>query len=204
MDYNHPLKNFNQAFKIGLPTANPDQEGPGENVQVLGANAGITTEASAKKLTEAVTPKTPIELPRHLFIPEGAESIDMRRVYNVPSPTTDLQVLTFTAPPGAYTKFIAYGVYNDGDAAANYEFKPLVDNIRIFRYHGDPMANFKIDLGLAPDLSNNSLIPCQLTLVPGQILQWLVTNTSGVDTSMGVRMVGYFDTQAIRSTEKFG
>ena len=200
----HPFLSYGKNFQHNLPTANPEQEGTGENKEVFTAKPSATAEEIHKKEVRTFTPKTPVELPRHLFIPDGAESIDIRRVMNVPSPTTDYLLFRFTAPPGSYTKFISYGVYNDGDAAANYQFKPEVDGNRIFRYHGDPQANYKIDLGLAPDLSNNAMIPCQLTLEPGQILEWLITNTSGVDTSMGVRMVGYFDTQAMRATEKFG
>lgn len=202
--YAHPFHKYGNKFKHNLPTANPEQEGTDENLKVFGAKAAITPKEVKKKEMHAIAPKTPITLPRHLFIPEGAESIDIRRVLNLPSPTTDQLILRFVAPPGAYTKFISYGVYNDGDDAANYQFKPMVDGNRIFRYHGDPLNNYKIDLGLAPDLSNNSLIPCQLTLEPGQILEFFVTNTSGVDTSMGVRMVGYFDTQSTRVTERFG
>ena len=200
----HPFLTYGQNFKHNLPTANPDQEGTGENKKVFEAEPSQAPKVTITKEEVALAPKTPIELPRHLFIPDGAESIDIRRVMNVPSPTTDYLLYRFVAPPGSYTKFISYGVYNDGDAAVNYQFKPEVNGNRIFRYHGDPQANYKIDLGLAPDLSNNSLIGCQLTLNPGDILEWLITNTSGVDTSMGVRMVGYFDTQAIRSAERFG
>ena len=48
------------------------------------------------------------------------------------------------------------------------------------------------------------MITCKLTLQPGQTIKWLITNTSGVDTSMGVRMVGYFDTTSQRVQGRFG
>lgn len=66
------------------------------------------------------------------------------------------------------------------------------------------MLNFKIYLGLGPDMSEGTMIGCELMLQPGQVLQWLITNTSGVDTSMGIRMKGYFDTSQKRVTGNFG
>lgn len=201
MSYN-PFDRYKQGFNLNYPTANPEQP-TGGNDDVF--NSMVTTDkGTAAKAAAAETKSTNVNFPKHLFIPEGAQSLDFRRVVNLPSPTTDYELFRFVAPPGAVTRFISYGVFNDGDNSANYNFKPLVDGSRIFPYHGDPSDNFKIYLGLGPDLSNTSLIPCQLYLQPGQILQWLVTNTSGVDTSMGVRMVGYFDTSQRRVTGRFG
>jgi len=193
----------NNPFGNRYPKANPLQPGV-ENAKMWDAGGSISTEEMLRKNAQQKRFRTPIDLPYHLFIPEGAESIDARRVANIPSPTTDLELFRYVAPPGAVTRFIAYGVYNDGDNAAFYRFLPLLDGSRIFRYHGDPLNNFEIDLGVAPDLSENSMIGCQLVLQPGQVLRWLVTNTSGVDTSMGVRMKGYFDTQQKRQTPMFG
>ena len=147
---------------------------------------------------------TEINLPKHLYIPAGAESLDIRRVINVPPATVDYELMSITAPAGSQMVFTNYGVYNDGDNGINYEFRPSIDGSRIFRYHGDPTQNYKIYLGLAPDLSNASMIPCQLTLLPGQTLKWLITNTSTVNSSMGVRMTGYLDTSSIRVQSRFG
>lgn len=201
MSYN-PFDRYKQGFNQQMPTANPEQP-VGGNDDVFGAMSTNDKSTSAKAQAAALK-KTPVEFPPHLFIPEGAQSLDFRRVINLPSPNTNYELFSFTAPPGAVTRFISYGIFNDGNAAADYNFLPLVDGSRIFPYHGDPSDNFKIYLGLGPDLSNTSLIPCQLYLQPGQRLQWLVTNTSGVDTSMGVRMVGYFDTAQQRVTGRFG
>jgi hypothetical protein len=186
-----------------MPQANPEQPGSG-NLKAFNAVRIMGKDEEKAKLVAAKAGKQAVEFPPHLYVPEGAESLDLRRVMNIPNGTLDYAIFEFIVPPGAVTRFISYGVFNDGDVAANYRFLPQVNGNRIFRYHGDPMTNFKIDLGLAPDLSNNSLIPCQLTLQPYDVLRWLVTNTSGVDTSMGVRMVGYFDTQQKRVTPKFG
>jgi hypothetical protein len=176
------------------------------DLSFLNAAQGMSSQEQVAKAEGALALPTRVDLPRHLYIPQGAESIDLRTVYNVPSPTIDFKILEFIAPQGAVTRFINYAIFNDGDAEINYNFKPFVNGNRVLRYHGHPLADgsYKLALGLAPDLSQNSLVGCQLTLNPGDVLQWLITNASGVDTAMGVRMVGYFDTQSIRVTPKFG
>jgi hypothetical protein len=201
MSYN-PFDRYRQGFNQNYPSANPEQS-VGANDDVFTAMA-TTEKGTAAKAAESSARRTPVEFPPHLYIPDGAQSLDFRRVANIPTATVNYELFRFVAPPGAVTRFISYGVFNDGNAASDYNFLPLVDGSRIFPYHGDPADSFKIYLGLGPDLSNTSLIPCQLYLQPGQTLQWLVTNTSGVDTSMGVRMTGYFDTAQRRVTGRFG
>jgi len=199
------LGNNRGKFGLNMPSASLDQTS-GDNVRLFNAAHGMAPAEQVKKAESQARFPSRVEFPPHLFIPEGAESLDIRKVMNVPTGTVDYSLIRFTAPPGAVTRFIAYGIYNDGDAAANYEFKPLINGNRVFRYHGEPISDtyYKIALGLGPDLSNASLINCQITMEPGMFFDWLITNTSGVDTSMGVRMAGYFDTQQKRVTPKFG
>lgn len=136
----------------------------------------------------------PVRLPPHLFIPEGAESLDIRRAADIGAlTTTPFKFMEFECPQGATCHFISYAVFSDGNVASLQEFIPRVDERRVFPFQGDPQNNFKINLGLAPDLSNNSLIQCQLTLNPGEKLQWYVVNGNAVIIAMGVRMVGYID-----------
>lgn len=149
-----------------------------------------------------------VELPRHLFIPAQAVSIDIRRVCQV-SPGSVISdpaniILRFTAPPGAITRFISYGVFCDGEFSADFAFEPRVDGSRVFPYHGDPSQDYRINLGLGPDLSNSSLIQCNLALTPGQTVTWAVENLSTVKTVMGVRMVGYFDASGQSVSPRFG
>lgn len=206
-DYNSFPTEFPSMFTLNLPTANPDQGISNESTKLMSAVPSISNTEEAARQTAAQQNEFVInEFPRHLFVPNMAESLDLRAVWNIPPATVDFEILRFVAPAGAATRFIKYGIFNDGLAAANYDFKPLVNGNRIMRYHGEPMANgsFHLALGLAPDLGEEAMIPYQITLNPGDILQWLVTNNSIVDTSMGVRMTGYFDTQAIRVTPKFG
>ena len=137
---------------------------------------------------------TPVRLPPHLFIPEGAESLDIRRAADIGAGTvTPTLLMSFRSPKNATTHFISYAVYSDGALAANQQFIPRVQGRRVFPYQGDPNNNFRIDLGLAPDLSNNSLISCQLTINPDELFEWYVINTNLVDIAMGVRAVGYID-----------
>lgn len=149
-----------------------------------------------------------VELPRHLFIPANAVSIDIRRVCQV-SPGSTLSdpaniIIRFTAPPGAITRFISYGVFCDGELSSDFAFEPRVDGSRVFPYHGDPSQDYRINLGLGPDLSNSSLIQCNLALTPGQTVTWSVENLSTVKTVMGVRMVGYFDASGQSVSPRFG
>jgi len=184
-----------------MPTANPDQ--PRTDNQLV-FEAMQTTDKPVQATTKSVPRPTDVAFPPHLFIPENAESIDIRKVMNIPLGTSDYEILSFTAPQGAVTRFIKYGVFNDGLLASDYRFLPVIDGSRIFRYHGDPTDNYRISLGLGPDLSETAMIGCQLMLYPGQTVRWLVTNASAVDTAMGVRMVGYLDTSQRLVPTRFG
>jgi len=147
----------------------------------------------------------PIKLPPHLFIPEGAEALDIRRAADIAAGTTNpFLFMDFECPQGATVHFLSYAVFSDGGLAANQEFIPRVDERRAMPFQGDPQDNFKINLGLAPDLSNNSLITCQLTLNPGEKIQWYVKNLNAVDIAMGVRMVGYVDRTMLRVQSRTG
>lgn len=150
---------------------------------------------------------TKIELPPHLFVPPQAQNIDIRRLADIGAGSVDIELWRFKAPQGGKTHFIAYGVFSDGTLANTQEFIPRVDGRRVFPYQGTPDAkgiNFKIRLGLAPDLSENSLLGAQLTMEPGQVLTWNVTNLNAVSVSMGVRMKGYIDFTSQRNTDRSG
>jgi hypothetical protein len=150
---------------------------------------------------------TPVELPPHIFpfMPVGSQPVDLRKLCLVEKSTVKSEFMRFQAPGGARTVFQAYAIFSDALDADLTEFVPEVDGQRVFPYHGDPTANYKMSLGLAPDISNNALIPAQLILEPNQIIIWYVTNLdASVDVAMGVRMVGYFDSSARRVDPRFG
>jgi hypothetical protein len=144
-----------------------------------------------------------VELPRHLFIPAKAQSVDIRNLASI-TPGSSFDLLRFTAPPGGTTYFYGYAVFNDALLYNNVEFIPTVDGARIFPYHGNPDDNYKIALGVSSDVSNNALIQCAIQLNPGQVLLWRARNTDVVDVVMGVRMVGYLDSGNIRGESRIG
>lgn len=146
---------------------------------------------------------TAVSLPPHLFIPGDAQSVDIRNLANV-DPGTTVTLLTFRGPQGMLTKFINYAVFCDALLFDLINFVPLVNKRRVFPYHGNPDRNYKIGLGLAPDLSNNSLIACQLDLQPNDLVEWQFTNNDTVAVAAGVRMTGYVDQSTIRKTGRFG
>jgi hypothetical protein len=144
-----------------------------------------------------------ISLPPHLYIPEDAQSIDIRNLASVSAATTT-NLLEFTAPKGGFTYFISYGVFFDALLFDLVNLVPTVNGARVFPFHGNPQQNYKIGLGTGADLSNSNLIPCQLQLQPGDKLVWQFTNDDVVDVAAGVRMSGYFSQSTIRKTGRFG
>jgi hypothetical protein len=151
-----------------------------------------------------------VSFPKHAYVPAGAEVVDIRAVATIPAGSTGVVLWRFRPLDhnlqGSVVRFISYAIFNDGLNEADYSFLPTVQGYRVLKYHGNPMSTppFRIGLGLAPDLSNNSLIPCQLVLQPQEELIWSVTNLSAVDTAMGVRMFGYVDLIQPRVTQRFG
>jgi hypothetical protein len=88
--------------------------------------------------------------------------------------------------------------------AKQVDFLPQVQGSRVLQFHGDPNNNFKINLSVSVDLSDNALIPCEIVMAPGQTMTWKFSNTSGATAPMGVRMVGYVDSHTQRSSAHFG
>ena len=198
--------NENPFTKRGLRPPTFNQSGDGGNRDVLNATSVNNTGEQQKRKDEQKQSRTPIDLPGHIFpfMPEGVQPLDFRKLCLVTPATIKLPFLTFTAPEGTRTVFQAYAIFSDALNSDLSEFIPEVDGQRVFPYHGDPTNNFKMSLGLAPDISNNALIPAQLILEPRQTITFFVTNTDTVDVAMGVRLVGYFDASAKRVTPRFG
>lgn len=195
---------FEKSRKLRAPSFNSANLGGNRDV----FNATAMANEKDRKAIQARQHRepTPVELPPHIypFVPYGAVTIDIRKLCEVAASSTKTEIMRFTCPEGAKAVFTAYGLFNDGLSSDDTEFIPEVDGARAYPYHGDPTANYKMNLGLAPDLSNTSLILAQLILEPGQTIVWYVVNGAAVDVAMGVRMVGYFDTSAKRVTPRFG
>lgn len=154
------------------------------------------------------TEPTPISLPRHMFNPDNVPSLDFRRACLIPANTTaalPFLLFEFTCPQGSVAVFTHYAIYCDGLDEDLVEFLPAVDGSRIFPYHGNPAKNFKMGLGLGPDLSNTCLIPANLKLFPGQTLRISAVNLDpGVSSAMGARFVGYLDNVNLVEAGRFG
>lgn len=174
-----------------------------EPYSVFSASSVAGPEAQANRQENSGTNPIAVAFPPHLFIPDGAQSLDLRTLANVP-PSTTIDLLTFTAPKGGFVQFISYGIFFDALMFDLINLVPLVDGLRVFPYHGNPDRKYKIGLGTGSDLSNVNLISCQLTLQPGQELVWKFTNNDVVDVAAGVRMSGYFDQSTIRKAGRFG
>lgn len=145
-----------------------------------------------------------VSLPDNLFIPKDAQSLDIRTLQNIPASTTGLVMLSFSPNKGDKVKIINYAVFFDALLFNLVNMRILVNKNRVFPYHGDPNAGYKIGLGTGSDLSNANLISCQLDLAPGDLLEVIVDNLDTVDVAMGVRFSGYVDKSTIRTAARFG
>jgi hypothetical protein len=141
-----------------------------------------------------------IELPAHLFIPEGASSLDPRAMGLIPVGTEKEVLLEYRVPKGMQARIIAYGIFNDGLNEEDAQFYPEINGVRTLKNHGRPVykgdpqnpnVEYIMSLGLAPDLSNVSLIKCNIFMKENDVFIFKVTNRALVETKMGARLVGY-------------
>lgn len=161
-----------------------------------------------KKVVEKVNmneaPAVPVQLPSHLYIPANSDSIDISAAAEISASSTGNLILRYKAPRGKGVRFINYGIYNDGLDATLLRFLPKVNGKKILDSHGNPILNFRLSLGLAPDLGNNSLRYCSIYLNPEDEITWEFDNNDTVPVTAGVRMVGYtLDSKKSRA-EAFG
>lgn len=166
----------------------------GPDPMMGGVNFGNTNTTNESRITD---------LPKHLYIPSYAQSMDLRNLAIIPA-GTNFDLINFVAPLNGTTRFYGYGLFNDALLFANVEFIITVDGKRALPFHGNPNDNFKLALGVAPDLSNSSIINCSIQLNPGQRIIVNAVNDDVVDVTMGVRLVGYLDSSSIREDARQG
>lgn len=188
-----PFNTYDRSFQQELQR--PDE--------VFSASSVASIEDQKRRREISGNDPQAVALPKHLFIPEDAQSVDIRNLANVP-PGLTVDLLEFTCPKGMFVKFINYAVYFDALLFNLIDLVPLVNGNRILPYHGNPQQKYKIGLGTGQDLSNGNLIACQVDLQPGDKLVWRFTNNDVVDVAAGVRMVGYVDQSTIRKMGRFG
>ena len=158
-------------------------------------------------------PPVPVGFPPHLYAPPDTKTFDGIGLALV-DPGTSFTLFDFTVPAGFVFRALYYGVFNNGLLASDFIFKPTVNGTRVYSYHGTtvdaagnplpPTGFFPITTGNTADLGDQALISAPLTIQPGQRYQWVATNNSAVPTALGVRVVGYLDTNIDRVLENFG
>lgn len=181
----------------------PFKEDVGGSVDPFTASATSGQKDQARRQEQSAAMPVSVSLPPHLFIPETGQSVDLRRLASVIA-ATSARLIEFTAPKGAISRFIGYSIFTDALNFGLIEFVPKVNGKRVFPYHGDPQDNYKIGLGLGPDLSNANVINCVLDLNPGDKLTWDFINNDVVNVAAGVRMIGYIDQTITRKIGRFG
>ena len=146
--------------------------------------------------------KIPVVFPEHLFIPESNEGIDIVENCELERATgnasEDLTRLITLRPNQAEEFFIThYALYTDLEDAEDIEFFFKVNGKRVLRFHGRPDDAFNptryiLNVGLGPDLSNDTLKNCQIHLTPNDTFTIEVeTRNSRITAPVGVRLVGY-------------
>lgn len=168
-----------------------------------GASVQMVIAEAVKTILNRMRSSFSVNLPENHYSPDGADSFDIRVVGVLDGGATET-LLSYKAESSQTIRFIRYGIYANIVLANNVDFFPTVNGSRILRYHGDCNDNFKMNLSVGPDLTENSLIPCDIVLRPGEILEWKVTNNSAVKSDLGVRMRGFLMTENKNGNRGFG
>jgi hypothetical protein len=148
---------------------------------------------------------TEVSFPTHLFPPKNVASFDARKVCMIdPTGTGRYELFSFQVPPGTSLVITHYALYCDALDSSLVSFSPEVDGNRVWPFHGDPTNGFSMNLGLAPDLSNVSLIEGNMILQPSQKFTWWLVNRDTVPVAMGARLKGYFDSKNKLESGSFG
>jgi hypothetical protein len=219
--YKHPLRNSQghklaetavvgiPKPKIGVPLSgemarpnyNPDQ-GAGGNLNF--AHAMLTSDPQAiKRAKEVVFRKVSTEFPRNSHAPEGSQTLDLRRLVEIPASTPKILLFDFTASPGAENIITHYGLFSDAESLTRFFIER--NGKAILPYHGNPaLPGNAMNLALGPDLENDSLIQAEIWLEPGDTVQIFIENNNTVETFMGARIKGYVDTTSERTTRRGG
>lgn len=187
----NPFQTYDKNFKANMQ----------QPFSVFSASPVAGAQEAQKRREDSNKDPQAVSLPPHLFIPADSQSIDISALANVP-PATTVSLLNFTGKKGGVTYFIGYAIFNDALNLSLIDLEPTVNNARVLPLHGNPQLGFKLGLGLGADMS--VLIPVQLVLQPGDVLNWQFTNNDVVDIAAGVRMSGYFSQDVIRKTLRFG
>jgi hypothetical protein len=183
-------------FEDKNPSGGSGRSGQGATVQF------VIMEAVRSLLNRMLNPFR-VSLPEHHFSPDGADTFDIR-VIGIIDPNAEETLMSYTAKESQTIRFIRYGIYTNILLATNVEFYPTKDGSRILRYHGDPNDDFRLNCSIGTDLTENAMIPCDVTLQAGQKLEWKVKNNGLTKADIGVRMRGYLVNENKNGTRGFG
>lgn len=146
------------------------------------------------------------ELPHNLFLPEGAESVDLRATKSIAAGDKET-LLSFKAPVGKNAVFYTYALSSDDITATGFEFIPEKEGNRVLKYHGSPGANdniFRLTQALGTSLRLDNTIQCQIFLNPAETFSWRVINSSANARILGVRIIGYVDALDTKTRRSIG
>lgn len=155
----------------------------------------------------------PVALPRNIWTPEDAQSLDVRRRIVGIAPGATATVFEFLAPKGATSFFVDYVLQTT--AVGAYVFVPSVNEQRAIPYHGNPPAlpvgdsaggevSYSIDFVSTADPFLQIPIDTSIQLQPNDVMRWRFTNLGVVAVDAFVRMRGYVDKSLRRKQGRFG
>lgn len=153
-------------------------------------NPLMAIQKLGESILNALANRIKIVFPENYYPPVGSETVDFRALESVAA-GIEFELFKFTCPEGMTFRFSKYALFTDILLAVDVDFIPLIDGNRILRYHGDPNFNFKMNLAIGPDLSDNCCIPCDFELRSGQTLSMVVKNNSATPSPVGARFFGY-------------
>jgi hypothetical protein len=163
------------------------------------------------RLLKSQALEVPVSLPNHLYIPDGAESIDIAQICEVAKSTgateEPFKMITLAPEKGEEYYLLNYGLYTDAELGSDIEFYLKINGKKALRLHGRPDSatdptKYTLDYGLSPDLSNNGLKNCQIILTPNDVFTVEAINRNeDLAIPMGVRLVGYVLNSNAKSTK---
>lgn len=171
-----------------------------------GGGAGLTVQQAISNALSSLLGRmmNPFKVifPSNYYNPVGTDSFDIRAL-DVFAVGEQKVLLSYTAKEGQTIRFIKYGLFTNILLADNVRWYATINGNRILRYHGDPQQDFALNLSLGPDLTENSMIPCDFDLKTGQTLQIVAVNNSGAPADIGARFRGYLVNES-QSQRGFG
>lgn len=164
---------------------------------------GLIIFEAARAILNRLAQAVKVSLPENHYSPEGSDQFDIR-VAGTLTPGSTETLMSFKADTSQTVRMIRYGMYTNILQAANVDFYPTLNGSRILKYHGDPNDDFRLNFSVGPDLTENSLIPCDILVRPGEVIAWKVTNRGTVSANIGVRMRGFLVNDSKEGNRGFG